>query len=285
MNTLDIESLKGVDANYQPIIYDAMKTSSNAQRLCVCLYLMSDLPDYMHSLDNIEKNLAQIFPPSIPHGNTPDTYKDFAATAIRQYFNYETSAVRDYEITAEDRLWQNPQRGHWRNTHLGNSYALRVLQERGIAIRRHGRLQDNGKSTVDYSARRYLDEHTASERLRIRHEESTADQEDDSRNRCEALNNAPLQNKEDVESRSESTLLNNISEMLKVLSQASAPQRKLTDDKLLRLVGSPSMLLQLLTSHQASSMEVIEFHFQQMSGTWKVELIVTDEAIVKTKPQ
>jgi len=142
METLHVMSLNGISDKIQPVIYEAMKTCCNEKRLCVGGYFISELSDSDHSLEKIKEILSKIFPPSVPRGNTPDTYKDFAATAIRQYFNFETGSVRDGKIKEDERLWYNIEYGYWRNTQRGNSYALRILREQGIIISKRGIIQN-----------------------------------------------------------------------------------------------------------------------------------------------
>jgi hypothetical protein len=106
----------------------ALSPCTNADRLAVCLYLMSELPSRWHHLEDIEKNLRQVFPPSA-RGNTPDTYKYFQATAIRSIVNAETAS------NSPRRLWERVSRGFWRNTNFGNERALQILRRRGLSIR------------------------------------------------------------------------------------------------------------------------------------------------------
>lgn len=74
-----------------------------------------------------------MFPPSA-RGNTPDSYRDFQATAIRNPFNAETAANPSL------RLWNNISTGFWWNTDFGNANAAQVLRRQGVAIRLRGNL-------------------------------------------------------------------------------------------------------------------------------------------------
>ena len=101
----------------------------------MCLYLTAELPSRLHHLEDIEKELRMIFPPSA-RGNTADTYRDFQATAIRNPFNAETAA------NPPQRLWENIERGlgFWRNTAYGNACAAQLLRRQGVAIQLRGKI-------------------------------------------------------------------------------------------------------------------------------------------------
>ena len=109
----------------------ALNGCNNNERLLVCLFLMSERPLRWHHLSDIEKELRQMFPPS-RHGNEPDTYVDFQATAIRAVVN----AAKRFQ--PQERQWENPQRGYWRNTPLGNRRAIDVLRRVGVCVRLRG---------------------------------------------------------------------------------------------------------------------------------------------------
>lgn len=94
---------------------------------------MSELPSSLHRLEDIEKDLRMIFPPSA-RGNTPDTYRDFQATAIRNPFNAERAA------NPAQRLWDNVSAGFWRNTDFGNANGAQILRRQGVAIRLRGNI-------------------------------------------------------------------------------------------------------------------------------------------------
>jgi hypothetical protein len=274
MEILEIDALNGINEEVQPIIYEAMETCSNAQRLCVCLYFMSDLPDYNHSLDRIEENLSKIFPPSIPHGNVPDTYKDFAATAIRQYFNYETGSVRNREIPAGERLWYNPQRGHWRNTDLGNSYALRVLQERDIAIKKRGKLQEPTVPFIDYSSRRYLDESKTSESLQAKHQASPY-VPSKTENEQSIVSNPIERHLDSAEVLEEGELLSKVLQLLSYLSNNPPASFTETHSTTLNMKGSPPLIYQLLIGQSKSHIGIVAFNLSRQSDSWQVDIVLT----------
>lgn len=111
-------------------MFDAMKGCTNVQRLVVCLYLMSELPNEACHLSDIERNLRIIFPRA-ESGLTKDMYADFQAN-IRASFNGETTRVRKGRLNLGDRLWTNAGRGLWRNTDAGNRMAKRILHDKGL---------------------------------------------------------------------------------------------------------------------------------------------------------
>ena len=65
MKSISINKLNGINDENRSIIYRAMEGCSNGQRLVVCLYLMSELSESDFHLNNIEKNLLQIFPAAV----------------------------------------------------------------------------------------------------------------------------------------------------------------------------------------------------------------------------
>jgi hypothetical protein len=128
---ISIDALDGIRPAIEHTVTLAMTTCTNGERLAVCLYFMSELPDRWHHLSDIEKNLRRIFPPS-SHGHSPGEYEDFQATAIRAYFNHEQ------RLTLSDPLWENVNRGYWRNTEFGNRYARGILRRQGLSIELRG---------------------------------------------------------------------------------------------------------------------------------------------------
>ena len=134
MSIVNVHVLNGIHMEFQPLLYQAMKSCNNRERLAVCLFFMSDLPDESHSLSRIENELMKIFPPSLPRGYIPETYKDFSASAIRFNFNSETTEVKSGNLLERNRLWQNTEFGCWRNTTVGNSVARHTLKKCGITI-------------------------------------------------------------------------------------------------------------------------------------------------------
>jgi hypothetical protein len=126
----------------------AMTTCANGERLAVCLYFMSELPDAWHSLADIERTLRTIFPPS-SQGRSPDDYQDFQAATIRAYFNHEK------RLNSATRLWRHVRRGHWRNSSIGNDYAREILRRQGLLIALRGTIVN--AHPVSLSRRRYLE--------------------------------------------------------------------------------------------------------------------------------
>jgi len=132
MTKLELGGLNGIPVEYRESIFQAMRSCSNSQRLLVCLYFLQDR-NGAH-LSEIESTLRQIFPPALGSGLLPDKYRDFQATAIRQYFNFETKAVREGIQKEPDRMWNSPFRGYWKNTELDNKWVLGVLHLRNLTI-------------------------------------------------------------------------------------------------------------------------------------------------------
>src|SRR3990172_3759002 len=118
MTTLDFDSFEGLYPAARRAIYECARELPNWQRLTICMLFMSDLPLETKHLEDIERALREIFPPAIRSKLAPQDYQDFAASTIRFYFNSETRAVRNGEISASERLWENLKRGYWRNTKL-----------------------------------------------------------------------------------------------------------------------------------------------------------------------
>ena len=129
MKVITVDSLDSIPSQHQADLYGVMRTCSNGQRLALCLYLMSDLPDGRHHLGDIEREYIKIFPPSLRHHFSPQDYEDFQASAIRGLFNRETKNVNEGLLTDRQRLWTSPYRGHWRNTDLGNQVARQILRD------------------------------------------------------------------------------------------------------------------------------------------------------------
>lgn len=161
MKVIHVQSLNGVSQENKSVLFQSMKTCSNGQRLAVTLYMMSDLPAARHHLGDIEKNLKQIFPPALRKDRLPDDYVDFQASTIRFYFNSEKRAVKLGKLKPADRLWINLARGYWRNTHLGNEYALQVLRQQGILIEYKGSVINAQDKVLSEVERDYLEEEIA----------------------------------------------------------------------------------------------------------------------------
>lgn len=161
MRVITVQRLDGIPRDSAAALYDAMKGCTNGQRLAVALYLMSDLADRMHGLSRIEENLRRIFPKSLRHGKLPDDYKDFAAATVRALFNLETMAVKHGELAEAHRLWSWRQRGCWRNTVLGNQYALQVLRKREILIQYREQVQNPSIQILPEAKRPYMEEDLA----------------------------------------------------------------------------------------------------------------------------
>ena len=135
MKTIVVERLDGIRPDFQPDLFQAMKNCNNRERMLICLYFMSDLPNENHQFDDIEQNLRQIFPPSIREGKSPTDYNDFQASMVRGTFTDENRKVNQGKLLPQDRLWETPDRGYWRNTPLGNRRALDILGREGLAIK------------------------------------------------------------------------------------------------------------------------------------------------------
>jgi antitoxin (DNA-binding transcriptional repressor) of toxin-antitoxin stability system len=116
----------GIPDDATNLIRDALASASQEERLAVCLYYQRDLPLELQTLDRIEQDLRRIFPPDRRTGRTPDDYVDFQASAVRFVFNRETASGRT------PRLFENPRRGHWRNTSAGNGLAEAILARAGL---------------------------------------------------------------------------------------------------------------------------------------------------------
>jgi hypothetical protein len=93
-------------------------------RLTVCLYFMScrNFPLGGIILTTLKRSCGRFSPPR--KGNTPDSCRDFQATALRTLLNAEKAADPPH------RLWENITKGHWRNTLLGNQRALMICAVR-----------------------------------------------------------------------------------------------------------------------------------------------------------
>lgn len=161
MESININKLNGMSEEIQPVIYKAMEGCSNGQRLVICLYLMSELPENNFHLNDIEKNLLQIFPAAVRTNFFPKDYADFQATCIRFYFNSETGAVNKRKLSEEDRLWVKVNRGYWKNTNLGNQYALNILKRSGVLIEKEGILASVHLNEKVLMKREYLGEKNA----------------------------------------------------------------------------------------------------------------------------
>jgi hypothetical protein len=161
MKIISVASLDGVPQQGAGELYAAMKRCTNGQRLVVCLYLMSDLPDSRHHLSDIERELIHLFPPSLGQGYSPQDYADFQASAVRGLFNRETGDVARRMLSDDDRLWTTPRRGHWRNTDLGNRTARQILRERGLLIQKDGTVLNPSDERLPEVTRRYMEEELA----------------------------------------------------------------------------------------------------------------------------
>ncbi|GIK38545.1 MAG: hypothetical protein BroJett011_23780 [Chloroflexota bacterium] len=132
---MTIQALDGIRPEFQQQLFEAMKNCSNPERMLVCLYFMSDLPDEQHHLDEIEENLRKIFPPSLGDGKEPDGYKDFQASMVRGPFSDENRALKEGRVSPTSRLWEKTRRGFWKNTQLGNQRAVEILRREGIQVK------------------------------------------------------------------------------------------------------------------------------------------------------
>jgi hypothetical protein len=163
MKIIAVEILDGIPVRHQADLYEAMRSCSNGQRLAVCLYLMSDLPDARHHLGDIERNYLKIFPPSVRHHYTPQDYKNFQASAIRFLFNRETKDVKEDLLSERQRLWTSPYRGYWRNTDLGHQVARQILRERGWLVQKGESVLNPVDEEIPHVERRYMEEELARE--------------------------------------------------------------------------------------------------------------------------
>jgi hypothetical protein len=135
MHELIVRTLYNVPRQYESLLYEAMEECTHADRLCVCLYFMSEQPDRSRTLSGIERNLRTIFPPTRSSGTTADDFSEFQSV-IRALFNTETLRIKNKEMRVSERLWENPLKGCWKNTSLGNERGVEVLEELGIAVKR-----------------------------------------------------------------------------------------------------------------------------------------------------
>lgn len=145
LKIIPIQILDGIKPEFQQDLYDAMKNCSNSERMLVCLYFMSDLPEECHHLNEIEENLRKIFPPSLGDGKEPDNYKDFQASMVRGSFSDESRALKEGRLSPANRFWKKTNRGFWENTELGNQRAVEILRREGIQVELS---RNNTKETV-----------------------------------------------------------------------------------------------------------------------------------------
>lgn len=134
MRQIILRRLDGIPQEWRPDLFDSLRFSSNGTRLLISMFFLSDMPQHDQTLDKIEGELRSIFPPSIPHNFTPADYQDFAASALRGVLNRETALIKSNHLSSEHRLWNNPLKGCWRNTDLGNAEALIKLRRLGFEI-------------------------------------------------------------------------------------------------------------------------------------------------------
>lgn len=174
MKVITVDSLDGIPSQHQADLYGVMRTSSNGQRLAVCLYLMSDLPDARHHLGDIEREYIKIFPPSLRHQFSPQDYADFQASAIRFLFNRETKDVREGFLTDRQRLWTSPYRGHWRNTDLGNQVARQILRDNDRLVQKGEAVLNPVDEELPQVERPYMEEELAEEARTVAVEEPEA---------------------------------------------------------------------------------------------------------------
>jgi hypothetical protein len=163
MKVITVDSLDGIPSHHQADLYGMMKTCSNGQRLAVCLYLMSDLPHARHHLGDIEREYIKIFPPSLRHHFSPQDYADFQASTIRGLFNRETKDVNEGSLTERLRLWTSPNRGHWRNTDLGNQVARQILRDNGRLVQKGEAVLNPIDEELPQVERPYMEEELAEE--------------------------------------------------------------------------------------------------------------------------
>ena len=174
MKVITLDSLDGIPSQHQADLYGAMRTCSNGQRLAVCLYLMSELPDARHHRGDIEREYLKIFPPSLRHHFSPQDYADFQASAIRGLFNRETKDVNEGSLTDRLRLWTSPYRGHWRNTDLGNQVARQILRDNDRLVQKGEAVLNPVDEELPQVDRSYMEEELADEARTVGVEEPEA---------------------------------------------------------------------------------------------------------------
>lgn len=179
VKVVEVLRLDGLPAEHIPVLFSAMAGCTNGQRMAVVLYFMSELPDGRHTLADIERNLRLIFPPSVRSRLIPSQYSDFAASAVRFMFNAETRAVRLGELARPMRLWTSPSRGRWRNTDLGNSYAMNILRQRAILVRKAGVVANATEIDLPVVPRPYLEEDHAEPPIAQPDDEATTEVQPD----------------------------------------------------------------------------------------------------------
>lgn len=127
MKILKINKLTGVTQEAQLLLLPIMPRLTEAKRLTLCLYLMSDLPDTRHHFTDIAENLDLLHCSYFKYDNF---------LPMRSTFNAETKAVNDGMMSESSRLWKNIgyRSGKWKNTDFGNKYALSLLEKHSILI-------------------------------------------------------------------------------------------------------------------------------------------------------
>jgi predicted HNH restriction endonuclease len=134
INVIKVESLTGIPEAFREELRTALQDCSITERLLVCLFFMSELPDKMHTHELIQRNFDQIHPDSV----------ELPKNAIRTRFNGEPFDVKNGKLQEEDRLWESPASPFWKNTEKGNREAEHILRHREIYIQVH-RKPDRGE--------------------------------------------------------------------------------------------------------------------------------------------
>lgn len=280
--TISVGVLNGVrnmDSSSRAIIWEAMKTCTNTERLCVCLYLMSGLPDNEHSLERIEEELRAMFPPSVPHGTTPDKYTNFAATAIRQYFNFETMQVNNGKLPRTQRNWVQVGRGFWRNTEIGNDIAKSVLSERGVVVKHGESPWSTTTAKQKPSLSNLMDRYIANSSLKEESPSSTVEP-----NRTPVPEIAHGEQELVVATQSQtakesdesvSDVLAAVKALLSVL-EADTPDLDIASHgSELTLAGNPKLIKQILEVTDSSKFHLVEMDIRLAEGKWDVKINMT----------
>ncbi len=122
-NIIEVKERIGIPPEHRDVLYTAMKAYETQARLLVTLFFMADLSVEQHTLDRIELNLKQIFPPIGLQKLEPEDFGNFRVTCI-------TSLLRG----GESEYFVSPKRGRWTNTDSGNKEALTLLRRGNVVV-------------------------------------------------------------------------------------------------------------------------------------------------------
>lgn len=98
MKVLKINKLTGITKEAQSLLVPIIPKLTDAKRLTLCLYFMSDLPDTRHHFSDIADNLDLL---------NCGYFKYDKFLPMRSTFNAETKAVNEGNIQESSRLWEN----------------------------------------------------------------------------------------------------------------------------------------------------------------------------------